>query len=149
MSWEPWWPGTTAGAVATAASDTADAAEQFMRRLVGDERWEALPQRTRDQRRAEGDALVGELTDLRACRPWHPDDIHVPVVVGYGSKGRPHHQDGMRRASAMLPGSLLVELPDCRHDAPFSQAELFDERIVAPLLAAVGAPWSTTGEQER
>ena len=52
LSWEPWWPGTTAGSVATAtAGDPADAAERFMRRMIGDERWEGLPERTRATRR--------------------------------------------------------------------------------------------------
>ena len=142
MSWEPWWPGTTAGAAAVATQgEPADAAERFMRRLIGDARWEGLPQRTRDQRRAEGAAMVGELTDLRLHRPWRPEEIQVPVVIGYGSRGAPHHRDGMQRTSLLFPGSILVELPDCRHDAPLSHPELFDERIVRPLAQAVGGAW--------
>ena len=33
------------------------AAERFMRRMVGDARWEALPERTRATRRREGVAM--------------------------------------------------------------------------------------------
>ena len=46
--------------------DPAGAAEQFMRRVVGDERWEALPEHARNARRDEGVALVEEVTDLAA-----------------------------------------------------------------------------------
>jgi pimeloyl-ACP methyl ester carboxylesterase len=143
MSWEPWWPGTTAGAVAVAAGqDTAAAADAFMRRLIGDRRWEELPERTRATRRAEGAALVGELADLRANRPWHPHDLHVPVFVGFGTEGRSHHQDGMARMAAMIAGATLVALDGCRHDAPTSHPADFCHRIVEPLLAAVGPPWA-------
>lgn len=145
QSWEPWWPGTTAGAAAVATQgDPADAAERFMRRLIGDARWEALPLRTRDQRRAEGTAMVGELGDLRRRRPWSPEQITVPVVVGYGTRGAPHHQDGMQRVAASLPGSVLVALEGCRHDAPLSHPELFDRSIVVPLAARVGRQWDVS-----
>lgn len=67
LSWMPWWPGSTAGSAALAeAQAPEDAAEHFMRRMVGDARWEALPERTRLTRRLEGAAMVGELSDLRA-----------------------------------------------------------------------------------
>ena len=71
LSWMPWWSGRTAGAAARdAAQDGPEvAAEVFMRRLIGDARWEGLPERTRATRRAEGAAMVGELGDLRANPP--------------------------------------------------------------------------------
>ncbi len=48
LSWLDWWPGTTAGADALATrGDPAEAAERFMRRLIGDERWHRLPESTR------------------------------------------------------------------------------------------------------
>ena len=33
--------------------------------MIGDERWEGLPERTREQRRAEGPALLAELRSIR------------------------------------------------------------------------------------
>lgn len=144
MSWEPWWPGTTAGSVAVASrSSTEDAAELFMRRLVGDERWEALPERTRATRRAEGAALVGELGDLKANRPWVAAEVTLPVAVGRGGRGRPHHLEGMSRMAAELPDAVLVTLADCRHDAPTSHPAEFCHQLVEPLLDRVGGPWAT------
>ena len=63
-----------------------DAAERFMRRMVGDERWEALPESVQAERRAEGVAFVEELTDLGANAPWHAEHIDVPFVAMYGDR---------------------------------------------------------------
>lgn len=142
LSWEPWWPGTTAGASAIkAAGRPEDAAEAFMRRLIGAERWEGLPERTRVTRRAEGVALVDELADLREHRPWHADRIHVPVVVGYGTRGAAHHQEGMSLAAGAISNAELVVLDGCGHAAPNTHPEVFRAELIDPLLAAVGHPW--------
>ena len=143
LSWEPWWPGTTAGAIAIGDSTTTEhAAELFMRRILGDRRWEALPERSRQSRRAEGAAMVGELADLRRNRPWTAADIKVPVVVAFGSRGAEHHRRGMTHAAALLD-CPLVELADCGHDAPLSDPLLFRTSVIDPLLRMVGAPWSS------
>ena len=143
LSWEPWWPGTTAGSIAVADPGTAgNAAEQFMRRILGDQRWDALPERSRQARRAEGAAMVGELADLRRNQPWTAANIDAPVVVAFGSRGAEHHRQGMTHAAALLD-CPLVELVDCRHDAPLSDPVLFRSAVVDPLLRMVGAPWSS------
>ena len=143
LSWEPWWPGTTAGAAARATEGTpAEAAERFMRRMIGDELWEGLPAKTRDTRRAEGAALVGELTDLATNRPWAFADVTCPIVLGYGERGAAHHREGMTYLHQHFPNSALFELAGCRHDAPLASSELFAVTIVAALADAVGEPWS-------
>jgi pimeloyl-ACP methyl ester carboxylesterase len=100
LSWMAWWPASTAGADARAwADDPAEAAERFMRRLIGDERWEHLPPATRAARRAEGPALVAELSDLREHPPWQASSIDVPVLAMFGARSLEHH-----RRSAELMG---------------------------------------------
>ncbi len=134
LSWEPWWPSTTAGSIAVAEPrNTQDAAERFMRRMLGDQRWEALPERSRQARRAEGAAMVGELADLRRNPPWTAASIEVPVVVAFGGRGAEHHRQGMAHAAALLD-CPVVELADCRHDAPLSDPILFRSAVVDPLL---------------
>ncbi len=136
LSWMPWWPGTTAGAAAVDGQrDPEAAAEVFMRKLVGDDRWERLPERTKATRRAEGVAMVGELGDLRRNAPWAPEQIAVPIIASYGEHGRPHHRQGMEFVATAIANARVVELPGCRHDAPLSHPELFAERVVLPLLA--------------
>lgn len=112
-----------------------------MRRLLGDARWEGLPERTRASRRAEGVALVDELADLREHRPWHADRIHVPVVVGYGTTGATHHRQGMTLAAETIRNAQLVVLDGCGHGAPNTNAEAFRRHLIDPLFATVGAPW--------
>ena len=142
LSWEEWWPGTTAGASAIKArGNPQEAAEAFMRRLIGDARWEALPERTRATRREEGPALVDELADLRENRPWHADAIDVPVIVGHGTRGAAHPQHGMRHVADTVAGARLIEMDGCGHAAPNSHAERFRAELIDPLLAAVGEPW--------
>lgn len=105
LPWEPFWPPPMAGVSArgrggssasNSADTTGDAAEGFMRRLIGDERWLALPERTRLSRRSEGLALVSELRDLREHRPWIAADIRVPVMVGVGSRAAERYQKEWR-----------------------------------------------------
>ena len=147
MSWAPWWPGGTAGSRAVAhPGPPEDAAEMFMRRMIGEGRWEALPDRVRAARRGEGVAMVGELADLRVHPPWNPAQLAVPVLFAFGSDGAPHHRRAMTEAAAMVPESRLVELPDCGHDAVHRDAGLFAERVVLPVLAAAGRPWSERPE---
>ena len=144
LSWEPWWPGTTAGASATATDgDPADAAERFMRRLLGDQLWESLPTRTREIRRSEGPAMVGELRDLQTNRPWLAGQIRCPLVVSYGSHGTAHHQRGMQFVHDAVPGSACVVLEGCRHDAPMSNSQLFASAVIGPAAVAAGDPWAT------
>lgn len=141
LSWEPFWPGNTAGAAAVAsAADPEAAAEKFMRRMVGDDRWEALPERTRQTRRIEGATMVGELADLREHQPWAAADVHVPVITSYGEHASPHHRHGMAHVAGQIDGARLVELPGCRHDAPLSHPALFAERIVFPLVDSLVDP---------
>ena len=138
LSWEPWWPGTTAGAAAVGwANDPAAAAEGFMRRLIGDDRWEALPERTRLTRRSEGAAMVGELAGIRASRPWTAASIRLPLAVGYGEKARPHHREGMTLLAQSIEGATLTVLPECGHAAPTTHPDVFCDLLVEPLLARV------------
>jgi pimeloyl-ACP methyl ester carboxylesterase len=149
LSWEPWWPGTTAGAIAVAeAGKPREAAEQFMRRILGVRRWDELPERTRQARLDEGIAMVEELADLRRNRPWIAEHITVPVVTSYGSLGAPHHHQGMQHAAAEL-ACPVVELADCRHDAPLSHPDLFRTEVVDRLMQMVGPPWGQRSTEPR
>ncbi|MEZ5256027.1 MAG: alpha/beta hydrolase [Ilumatobacteraceae bacterium] len=140
LSWEPWWPSRTAGAAARdRASSPQDAAEAFMRRLIGDERWEGLPERTREQRRAEGPALLTELADLRAHRPWTAAGVRCPVVVGVSERAWAHHRQGTAAVAAEIAGAELVELAGCGHDAHASVPKEFATLLIEPLIARITA----------
>ena len=133
LSWMSWWPGTTAGAMAV-ASNPSEAAQNFMVRLIGEKRWNSLPERTREERRREGPALLGELTALRESPPWEVDEVRCSVLCGYGSRGMTHHADGARWLATHLSSGDLVELEGAAHGAPMTHAELFVSSLVMPHL---------------
>ncbi len=121
LSWQPWWPRDTSAGAALAGSDE-DAAERFLRRMIGDTVWERLPGRTRADRRAEGPALVGELRDLRQHAPWDPALITVPVLVTRGELGPAHHERGMGWLADHLHTEVIV-VPGARHGAHTSHPD--------------------------
>jgi pimeloyl-ACP methyl ester carboxylesterase len=132
MSWLEWWSSHSAGAQAMSSRDQPErAAEQFMRRLIGDDRWDRLPPSTREARRAEGPAMLGELFDLRERAPWTAERVRVPVVAMHGGNGRPHHRRAMQMLGESIVGCEVVELPDAGHFGPNTHPDQVAELIVA------------------
>ena len=81
--------------------DPADAAERFMRRLIGDARWERLPSATREARRSEGPALVGELDrPSPACAVVARARSPLPCCRFAANSCQEHH----RRAALTVQG---------------------------------------------
>ncbi len=143
MSWEPWWPATTAGADAVASeAGAADAAERFLRRMLGDRGWEALPARVREERRSEGEALVAELADLRRGAPFDLGAVTVPVVCARGGRSLPHLHRAAGEVAALVPGAELVELPEADHGAHLSRPDEVAELVLrlGGLSPAGGTP---------
>ncbi|CAN5426744.1 alpha/beta hydrolase [soil metagenome] len=136
LPWEQFWPGPTGGS--RTDQTPADAAEAFMRRLIGDKRWLALPERTRLSRRSEGLALMGELADLRANKPWDAAQIKVPLVVGVGSRAADRYQGGMAFIADEVAGAQLIHLEGCGHNAPTTAPEQFRRELLEPLLVQLG-----------
>jgi hypothetical protein len=102
-----------------------------MRRMVGDDQWEALPDAIRAARRAEGVAFVGEIADLAAAPPWHAERIDVPFVAMYGSLGREHHRDGCHYLAELLSDQDAVAIEGAHHNGPFTHAAAVAEVIWA------------------
>ncbi len=137
LSWLPWWPGTTAASRALDGEDhPADAAEAFMRRLIGDERWSRLPPGTRAARRVEGAAMVGELADLRRRAPWDPSRITVPAVAMRGTEGAEHHSASTTHLGEVLAGGRVVEIEGARHFGPNTHPDAVAAEL-ARLIALV------------
>ena len=137
MPWLPWWPtpARKAGETRSASSDApGDVAEAFLRRMLGDDRWEALPASTRRARRAEGEALVAEMGSLRTGAPFGLHELTVPVVAGHGTRSSEHHQ----RAAAVLAESTsghAVAVEGADHGAHLTHpAEVAD--FVRTVIAA-------------
>jgi pimeloyl-ACP methyl ester carboxylesterase len=139
MSWRPWWPGRSAGGTAVQevrdGSAMGDAAERFLRRMIGDAKWESLPARTREERRAEGEALLTELMSARDDGPpYDPARITVPVVSSRGTDSDEHLRRGADVLAEEIPGCELVVLEGADHGAHQSHAADF-----ADLIRVVGS----------
>ena len=144
LSWLPWWPGST-GRRGTAVRGTPeDAAEQFMRRMVGDDQWDALSESTRAARRSEGVAFVEEITDLGAAAPWHAERIDVPVVAMYGSLTREHHRDGCHYLAELLSDRDAIAIEGARHNGPYTHPD-----AVAAVIRDLEAARLRSGDRDR
>jgi pimeloyl-ACP methyl ester carboxylesterase len=129
LSWLPWWPGSTGRRGAAVQGTPEDAAEQFMRRMVGDDQWERLSEATRAVRRSEGSAFVGEIADLGAAPPWDAEHIDVPVVAIYGSLAREHHRDGSHYLAELLSDREAIAIEGARHNGPYTHPDAVAEVI--------------------
>lgn len=143
MPWQPWWPGDTAGAAAVQAGGPEAAAEAFMRRMVGDERWERLPPRTRQARRAEGPAVLADLGSIRQQAPFDLADVRVPVVVGVGTESARHQREAAPRVAELLHDAVLVEVDGAGHGAHLSHPAAFADLVRTALALALSSTQGT------
>lgn len=141
LPWLDWWPQDTAGGQAVGeGGDPAEAAEQFMRRMIGDDKWLRLPRGTREARRTEGVAMVEELADLQSSVPWDPDRITVPAVAIRGSDGREHHRRSTEHLGRVLPDCPVVTIDGARHFGPNTHPDAVAAVIVDLVSRAASRP---------
>lgn len=119
LSWLPWWPGSDRRTPRTPQPPEV-AAERFMRRMVGDGVWERLPASVQRERRAEGETLIAEMTDLVDRPPWREEDITVPVVAMYGARTADHHRAGAEYLADRLSGAPAVVVAGAGHNGPYT-----------------------------
>lgn len=131
MSWREWWPGNSASAAALSLGDPCDAAEAFLRRLMGDEGWERLSSAKQAMRRAEGAAMTGELADLRQHEPWSGGHIDVPVLAMCGDAAKPHHQRAAKVLTELLSDCRSEMVRGAGHFGPYSHPDLVAAHLVA------------------
>jgi pimeloyl-ACP methyl ester carboxylesterase len=126
MPWIEWWPKKSAGGDAMdAGADSTieaagDASERFLRRMVGDERWDALPDQVKRDRRAEGPALLAELRSARSEPAYDPTMLTVPVVAGCGARSKEHHQWAAKELARLTPSGELFTIEGADHGAHVS-----------------------------
>jgi pimeloyl-ACP methyl ester carboxylesterase len=141
MPWLGNWAtrgGTRAGrSPAVVNEDPGDAAEGFFRRMVGDAAWDRLPEKTKEARRADGEALAAELAAIRVDNP--PFDIpslSVPAVFGRGTESLPHHRDAVGWLVEHVPGSELFEIEGAAHGAHLTHPDAFADFVRAAVARA-------------
>lgn len=131
LPWFDWWPAHSAGgAAASGSGDPADAAERFMRRMLGDQRWEKLPPSTREARRSEGPTLVAEMRNLRSGTvPFDLAAVEVPVVAAHGTAAIEHHRRSIETIAAGVPHGELVVVDGASHGVHLTHPAEFAQLV--------------------
>jgi pimeloyl-ACP methyl ester carboxylesterase len=121
--------------------DGGNAGEWFLRRMIGDDRWERLPAFVRAERRAEGGALVAELRSVHppAPPPYTPELLPVPVLAACGSETGAHHRRAADELARRAPQGQLRLIQNAGHGAHLSHPEAFADLVRDALGLAVDA----------
>jgi pimeloyl-ACP methyl ester carboxylesterase len=123
LPWMAWWPRRNR---TIDTDDPAGFAEAFFRRVVGDQAWERLPERTRAERRAEGPTLLAEISALRMdAAPFDLAALAVPLVVGRGERSLAHHRRAIDALVELRPDAEVVEISGAAHGAHLSHPDAF------------------------
>jgi len=142
MPWVDWWPRRSQREIL--GEDPAVYAEAFFRRVVNDEAWDRLPERAREERRADGPALAAELAALRSGKaPFDLRRLNVPAVFGRGELSVPHHRRAIDALVELIPGAQVVEFPGASHGAHLSHPDTFARFIRAVVARASRADRDT------
>lgn len=124
--------------------DPDDEVEQFIRRMLGDDAWERLPEPLRAARRAEGPALAEDLRGLRGPAPFDVTGLAVPAVFGRGgARSSPHHREVVGWLVEHVEGAELVEIEGAGHGAHLSHPDAFATLVrttVGRAVPSTGAP---------
>jgi pimeloyl-ACP methyl ester carboxylesterase len=116
MPWEPWWPPVVLPEDATDEQQVRAAAERFLRRHLGDSRWEALDDNRRESFLTHGPAWATELEDARDGGPAYlPEALEVPVLAVYGTATDSRHQRATQELAWRAPQATLARIQGAAH----------------------------------
>jgi pimeloyl-ACP methyl ester carboxylesterase len=141
--WQPWWGSGQAGASArTAASSTGDgdpavrgaaAMEAFLRRMIGDDRWDALGPRVQAARHAEGPALMADLDAARGAADLDLSAMRMPVVLGVGTATTDRHRRAVDHLAGVVVSAEVVTLDGAAHGAHMTHPAGFADMVQRAL----------------
>ena len=136
-AWCDWWPVPDLKESVrsfVAATDTEMLAETFNRNVLGDGRWESLPDRTKDMLRREGSAFHADMTS-ELTAPFDFADVTCPVIIGAGTATSTGHLEGARRLARIL-NAELIEVAGADHFAPLSRPGAWAELVRRAITLA-------------
>jgi pimeloyl-ACP methyl ester carboxylesterase len=106
--------------------------------MVGDAAWDRLPESARQERRADGPALVADLLAMRGDAPFDVTALAVPAVFGRGgTASAAHHRDTVAWLASHVPGAELFEIEGAAHGAHLTHPDRFADLVRAAV--ALGA----------
>lgn len=118
-------------------ADPGDAAESFMRTMIGDRLWERLPAAMRTARRAEGATLLADLAMTRSDESRLDfTQITVPVIAGSGSDSQERFRRSAATLMAEVPGAMGIEVAGSTHGVHLTHPLEFAAMISAVVARA-------------
>lgn len=141
LAWLETWPTADGERRAPYAGQTGEeAAEQFLRRIVGEHRYELLPLKTRNELLKDGDALIAEMTSIRNDpAPFELDEIACPALIARGENALPHHAEGAEILVEKLPTASLRVFAGAGHGGHQSHPREFAELVLEAVALGRGA----------
>lgn len=137
LPWLDSWPrgGASMDIKRRGLDDPAEVAERFIRNVAGDAVWDGLPERTKVQRRAEGAAVLADITALtNGTGPFTIGDLEdlvrsgMPVFLASGSRSKPHQHEGTAQLGAAI-GAPVSVFDDARHGGHSSHPDRFAQWV--------------------
>jgi pimeloyl-ACP methyl ester carboxylesterase len=137
--WEPpmtqsdWWPPAARQQTVTWAhsEDAASVGEQFHRVILGDTRWNQLPEPTRRRMRLEGKAFRADMASQDRAL-FDLDQLTVPRLLGCGTV-QPAGFDGVHQRTAQVTGCELMLIEGAAHSAHISHPDAWAELVRATV----------------
>jgi O-succinylbenzoic acid--CoA ligase len=129
---------TDAGA-ALARGDGPGAAEIFLRAVLRDDGFEALPRAVRASVLREGEAAASDAR-LAGLDPTGLRRIRCPVTIAVGGASDPIYAAIAEGLSALVPAARVVVLPGADHMAAVTRPDLLVPLVVEALRTAAPPP---------
>lgn len=136
LSFLDWWPVTDAEGRRLEDDPPAVGLDRFMRRVVGDATWDALPEATRQQRLSEWPTVLAELVSIRTEGRFDPASVLAPCLIARAEPSGDHRVRAGAWLAAELPDAELVLLEGSVHNAHMADAERFAELVRRSMAAA-------------
>jgi O-succinylbenzoic acid--CoA ligase len=114
------------------------AAEIFLRAVLGDAGYEALPAGVRAAVLQEGDAAASDAR-MAGLDPGGLARIRVPVTIAVGSASSPLYRVVADAIAAAVPSARVVVVPEADHMAPVSRPEAIGPIIDGAFDAVFGS----------
>jgi pimeloyl-ACP methyl ester carboxylesterase len=142
LAWLEAWPTHGPREHPFAGVSAEQAAESFLKRMIGEHRYERLPLRTREEVVQDGAALVAELTAIRNDPPpFEPAAITVPAIIARGEDTAPHHIWGADLLVEQMPSATLRVVEGAGHGGHQSHPREFAALVLESVsLAGSTAP---------
>jgi pimeloyl-ACP methyl ester carboxylesterase len=116
----PWMPRSATGrgsARVEPEESPGVSAERFMRSIIGDAGWDALPLATRIQRLSEGLVLQSEFVSASALPLFELADVVCPVVLGRSTDAPQHRTETTTHLEAELVSAEVMMIENAPHGA--------------------------------